>query len=111
MKTKLALLAVIAGFSVAAVAQDATRQEVKSEAKAAMQQHEVGGNAPAANTAKSTKARTDVRNEARAATKTGDVGGNKPTSMATKSNRNRADVKAEAATANKAGKIATGIAN
>ena len=35
MKLKLALLAVVAGFSLAANAQTETRQEVKAEAKAA----------------------------------------------------------------------------
>ena len=76
MKLKLALLAVVAGFSLAANAQTETRQEVKAEAKAANQAGAIGHgevNAPQPKAAKSTMTRAEGRDKARAANKSGQV--------------------------------------
>ena len=106
MKLKLVALALIAGFSMIAQAQEAAkpaapaRAEVKAEAKAANKAGETkptDAEKPAAK-AKSTKARADVKAEAKEANKAGEAkpsDAEKPAAKA-KSTKARADVKAEA---------------
>ena len=115
MKLKLALLALVAGFSLAANAQTETRQEVKAEAKAANQAGAIGHgevNAPQPKAAKSTMTRAEGRAKAKAANKSDAVAhGNavaEPDPKATKSSMSRAQARDKARAANKSGQVQTG---
>ena len=92
MKLKLALIAMLAGASLFAQAQDATKVDPP----------------------KSTAKRADVKAETRAAAKSGEIKEGEASAEATmkpKSTKKRADVKAETAAANKAGMLKGGEAS
>ena len=89
MKSKLALIAMIAGISLGANAQDASKAEPF----------------------KSTANRADVKAETKAAVKAGTIKEGEsasPSAEKTMSTKARADVKAETKAANKAGMIKNG---
>ncbi len=89
MKFKLALIAMLAGASLFAQAQDATKVEPP----------------------KSTAKRADVKAETKAAAKAGEIKEGEAGAEAStkpKSTKKRADVKAETAAANKAGALKGG---
>jgi hypothetical protein len=112
-KSLFALAAVAALFTAqAALAQGATRAEVKADAASAVKAGAVAkGEGPAAAPApKSTKDRAEVKKEAAAAEKAGKIekGPSPDAAKDAKSTKDRAEVKKEAAAAVKSGEATKG---